>query len=103
MLTGRATPEGTQRYAACHPASFYRDVQGLRLSSAGIGSYLGAMSDEADRSYTESMLAALRGGINFIDTSLNYRHQRSERAIGQAIVKLASGGGIDRSAYAVCT
>lgn len=107
MLPGHATPQGTTRYTARHSpfrdAAFYRDAQGLGVASLGIGSYLGAMSDEADASYTSSMLAALRSGINFVDTSLNYRHQRSERAIGQAIGQLASAGEIDRAEYVVCT
>jgi len=64
---------------------FYRTAQGMKVSSVGIGTYLGPMDDATDESYRESILAALRGGINVIDTSLNYRQQRSERAIGQAL------------------
>jgi hypothetical protein len=54
------------------------------------------MSPNVDEAYTSAVLAAVRGGINFIDTSLNYRHQRSERAIGQAIIKLTQVGGTQR-------
>jgi aryl-alcohol dehydrogenase-like predicted oxidoreductase len=107
MLPGRATAEATGRYAARHgalsDAGFYRMAQGLRASSLGIGSYLGKMSDDVDDGYVDAMLAAVRSGINFIDTSLNYRHQRSERAIGQAIKGLTSRREIDRDEIIVCT
>src|SRR4029078_8449888 len=62
------------------------------------------MSPDVDEAYTSAVLAAVRGGINFIDTSLNYRHQRSERAIGQAILKLLEvPKHVDRDELAVCT
>jgi aryl-alcohol dehydrogenase-like predicted oxidoreductase len=89
MPTVSATQEGTAQYAARFPVHqanrFFRKAQGLKVSSLGIGSYLGAMDDVTDAAYTEAVTAAIAGGINFIDTSLNYRHQRSERAIGQAL------------------
>lgn len=108
MLLGRATPEATARYEARHGGlkihSFYRDAQQCRVSSLGLGTYLGAMSDEVDEAYTASVLAAVRSGINFLDTSLNYRHQRSERAIGQAIIKLTQmPRDVDRDELMICT
>jgi aryl-alcohol dehydrogenase-like predicted oxidoreductase len=98
----RATYEGTERYAARHPElpDFYRSAQGLLVSSLGIGSYLGRMSADVDQGYEEAMSLALRSGINFIDTSLNYRHQRSERAIGRA---LRSASEIARDEVVICT
>ena len=75
----------------------------MYVSSLGIGTYLGGKEDTVSNSYTESVLAALRGGINFIDTSLNYRNQRSEQAIGQAILRVASSRELDRDEYVVCT
>jgi aryl-alcohol dehydrogenase-like predicted oxidoreductase len=83
-------------------AGFYRMTQGSAVSSLGIGSYLGAMDDETDRAYIEAMCAAVRGGINFIDTSLNYRHQRFERNIGAALQQLFREG-VDRADLMVCT
>ncbi len=57
-----ATPEATARYAARRPeyqaAGFYRTVFGLSVSSLGIGTYLGAATDSADRAYTEALIAA---------------------------------------------
>ena len=96
-----ATAEGTERYAGRYPvfrdADFYRAVCDLRVSSLGIGTYLGDVDDAADQAYTDALLAAAENGINFFDTAINYRHQRSERAIGAALRQLA------RDEIVVCT
>jgi aryl-alcohol dehydrogenase-like predicted oxidoreductase len=61
---------------------------------------LGRMSAEVDQGYEEAMALALRSGINIIDTSLNYRHQRSERAIGRALAAITN---ITRDEIVICT
>lgn len=76
---------------------FYRLAQGMRLSSLGIGTYLGAADDATDASYEAAIRAAVAGGINVIDTSRNYRGERSERAIGRAIA------GLNRDELVLCT
>ncbi len=96
MIPSFATSEGTARIAARFHG-FYRSAQGLQVSNIGIGSYLGAMDDATDRGYTESVKEAVGAGVNFIDTSLNYRNQRSERAIGAALRDLT------RDELVVCT
>lgn len=107
MIAGYATAEGTDRFSKRFPAAldtgFYRLAQGLTVSSLGIGSYLGEMDAATDEGYRQSMLAALAGGINFIDTSLNYRNQLSERAIGAAICEWARSGGGARDEIVVAT
>ncbi|MEP6534581.1 MAG: aldo/keto reductase [Bryobacteraceae bacterium] len=107
MLPGYAEPlathEFTSRFAALRDAGFYRDTQGLAVSSIGIGSYLGALDEKTDRGYSEAVAAAVRGGINFIDTSLNYRNQRSELSIATAIAELVAAGDVRRSEFHVCT
>jgi aryl-alcohol dehydrogenase-like predicted oxidoreductase len=65
--------------------AFYRLAQGMRLSSLGIGTYLGPADDATDAAYEAAIAAAIAGGINVIDTSRNYRGERSEKAIGRAI------------------
>ncbi|MBI2686679.1 MAG: aldo/keto reductase [Acidobacteria bacterium] len=77
--------------------TFYRLAQGMRLSSLGIGTYLGPMDDATDASYEAAIRAAIEGGINVIDTSRNYRGERSERAIGRVISKA------NRDELVVCT
>lgn len=76
---------------------FYRHAQGLRLSSAGIGTYLGEPSDSKDAAYEESIRAAIEGGVNLIDTASNYRGGRSERVIGRVLK------GRSREELVVCT
>jgi aryl-alcohol dehydrogenase-like predicted oxidoreductase len=96
-----ATAEATMRYAARHPeyrdCGFYRTVRGLQVSSLGIGTYLGGVDEVTDHAYTDALIAAGEGGINFFDCAINYRHQRSERSIGAALKQL------DREQIVVCT
>lgn len=94
ILSGRATPQGTLRYAArfqgaAAPGHFREIPGGLVLSSIGIGTYLGEADEATDRGYTESIIAAVKGGFNVIDTAINYRFQRSERSIRAALQALA--------------
>ncbi|MEP7366419.1 MAG: aldo/keto reductase [Acidobacteriota bacterium] len=106
-ITSHATAEGTARLAArfteAQANGFYRKVEGLALSTLGLGSYLGAMDEATDRGYESAVTAAVAGGINFFDTSLNYRHQRSERNIGAALGALLDKGALARDEFAVCT
>jgi aryl-alcohol dehydrogenase-like predicted oxidoreductase len=96
-----ATAEGTHRYVNRHPdycsTGFYRTVFDLHVSSLGVGTYLGNDSDAADAAYIQALLKAARNGINFFDTAINYRNQRSERAIGAALKQL------QRDEIVVCT
>src|SRR3954452_4715474 len=98
MLTEKAesgaTKEFTKRFPEQKSAGFYRSAQGLAVSSIGLGSYLGDMDERTDRGYTQAVVAAVQGGINFIDTSLNYRNQRSDLSIGEAIRQLTGKGAL---------
>jgi aryl-alcohol dehydrogenase-like predicted oxidoreductase len=106
-LPGRATPQGTLRYAARFQgraaSGHFREIPGgLVLSSIGIGTYLGEPDEATDRSYTDSVAAAVGGGINVVDTAINYRLQRSERSIGAALRRLAARG-YARDEIVLCT
>ncbi|MBV9086671.1 MAG: aldo/keto reductase, partial [Acidobacteriaceae bacterium] len=113
MLPGFATPEGTSRYCSrfepLRQAGHFRrhsNVPGageLWLSSIGLGTYLGEPDEATDARYTEAVLEALRSGINVLDTAINYRHQRSERNIGQAIRQAVDSGTAQRDEILVCT
>jgi aryl-alcohol dehydrogenase-like predicted oxidoreductase len=87
-----ATSAGTQRYTDRRPeyrdAGFYRTIFDLEVSSLGIGTYLGGADDTSDQAYVEALIRAGECGINFFDTAINYREQRSERAIGTALRRL---------------
>ena len=62
------------------------------LSHLGIGSALGAPSDEEDAAYTAAIRRALELGVNHVDTAINYRCQRSERLIGRVLREGAADG-----------
>ncbi len=107
MHPASASPQGTQslrkRFASLEKNQFYRLAQGLTLSSLGIGTYLGSMDDDTDRAYTSAVRTAIRNGINVVDTSLNYRHQRSERSIGRAIEAVIQSGDSARNELVIST
>jgi aryl-alcohol dehydrogenase-like predicted oxidoreductase len=113
MFPGHATPEGTTRYrdrfSRLRDAGHFRRPQHvpgageLWLSSIGLGTYLGEPDDTTDREYTAAIAAALRSGINVLDTAINYRHQRSERNIGAALRQLIESGELNREEVLVCT
>ena len=92
---GRATGEGTRRYterfAGRAAKDHFRDAGGWRLSSLGLGTYLGEPTADDDTAYSGAVEAALGAGCNVIDTAINYRAQRSERSIGAALRRLLSG------------
>jgi aryl-alcohol dehydrogenase-like predicted oxidoreductase len=104
----QATPDGTARYRARHAARFARDFyrggpHGLALSSIGIGTYLGDDNDVDDAAYTDAVRLAVANGVNLIDTAINYRCQRSERAIGRALNGAFLAGDISRDEVVLCT
>jgi aryl-alcohol dehydrogenase-like predicted oxidoreductase len=107
MFPGFANPAGTQRFVARFPleaqARFYRPAQDLTVSTVGIGTYLGAMDEATDAAYSRAIRRALDGGVNFIDTSLNYRNQRSERAVALALSTWIHDTGGARDEIVVCT
>lgn len=108
LIAGHATPESTAAYAAAftnHRANgFYRTGAGsLTFPSLGIGTYLGDQTKATSASYSQAVTAAIQRGIHLIDTSLNYRHQLSERAIGAAIGELCAADPSLRGSLILCT
>jgi aryl-alcohol dehydrogenase-like predicted oxidoreductase len=91
-----ATPEGTERYrkrfAGIIAPEHFRALQGLRVSSIGVGTYLGNHDEATDAQYHQAVVGAVESGCNVIDTAINYRCQRSERSIGTALKELARKG-----------
>lgn len=102
-----ATPEGTRRYAerlgsTAAPGHFTHQ-QGLWMSTIGIGTYLGHWDEVTDRMYEEAIKRAVELGCNVIDSAVNYRFQRSERAIGAALKQLFDSGKAARDEIVVAT
>ena len=74
------------------------------LSTIGLGTYLGLPDDATDFDvYNAAKLLVLSGGVNVIDTAINYRCQKGERAVGAAIKTLVEKHGIDRSELFIST
>lgn len=107
MIEGHATGAGTGRLMARQAlpaaAGFYRETQGLLVSSLGIGTYLGDASAEQDRAYEAAIRQAIGLGVNVIDTAINYRGQQSERNAGAALRALLAAGEAARDEILVCT
>jgi aryl-alcohol dehydrogenase-like predicted oxidoreductase len=62
------------------------------MSSIGLGTYRGPHDEETDELYRQAVVRAVKSGCNVIDTAINYRHQRSERNIGEALKNLDEKG-----------
>jgi aryl-alcohol dehydrogenase-like predicted oxidoreductase len=105
MLPGYATVQGGHRFATRHrdTARFFRQAQDTLVSSVGVGTYRGAADFETSDAYVGAIRSALQGGINLIDSSLNYRNQLSERAVGTAIRNFLELGGGNRDEFVVCS
>ena len=83
-------PRSSRSRSKRHPhAAFFREAQGLAVSSLGIGTYLGAMDDSTDlakvkvRYVADAVAAALAGkGVEPAETpavGCAVRYQRSRR------------------------
>ncbi len=107
VISGRATAEGTRRYAARSagrlPAEHFRTLDGLGGSTIGVGTYLGGEDAATDVLYQDAIARALELGLNVIDTAVNYRHQRSERAIRTALATAVRKGTVRRDEVVVAT
>lgn len=100
-----ATLEGTKKYKERLKLAenHFRLEQNLCLSSIGVGTYLGDENEATDLGYAQALETALLSGCNFLDTAINYRHQRSERVIGRVIKKLIKEKKISRDEIVVAT
>jgi aryl-alcohol dehydrogenase-like predicted oxidoreductase len=107
MLSGYATTAGTdayrQRFADILHPSHFRSAGDLWLSSIGLGTYLGDANAQTDMLYDAAIRRAVACGCNVIDAAINYRHQRSERVIGQVLSALVHEGAVKRAEVMVAT
>src|SRR3972149_4376684 len=106
-ISGFATPEGTARYrerfAGRAAEGHFRERKGLWLSSVGIGTYLGEHDEDTDKRYARAVARALELGANVVDPAINYRFQRSERAVGAALHALLQQGKLARDEVVVAS
>jgi aryl-alcohol dehydrogenase-like predicted oxidoreductase len=110
-LPGAASPEGTRRFASRAarrqkvPPEHFRVAPGsLRLSSIGLGTYIGLPDRATDDAVEEAAQVCLRSGrINVFDTAINYRYQRAERSIGRALLHAVERDSLGRDEVFVST
>ena len=66
-LPGSATTAGTQRYRQRFdgeiPPEHFHQIQGLWMSSIGMGTYLGNHDDATDQQYSEAIVRARKAGL----------------------------------------
>ena len=106
MITGYATPEGTKKFADRQQVASqqnYKNIHNLTLSNVGVGTYLGNPDTETDKLVEEAIKKSVLGGINVIDTAINYRAQKAERSMRNAISQLINNNDISREEIFVST
>jgi len=114
-----ATADGTRRFLCraveqglLHPANARKlGRSNLECAAVGFGAYrIGGGKKQTEHS--QAIRAALRAGVNLIDTSSHYssgeaglgsHHGASERLIGQAIAEAIAAGEAAREELVVCT
>jgi aryl-alcohol dehydrogenase-like predicted oxidoreductase len=103
----KATTEGTsnykKRFSGVAAEGHFRQSQGLWMSSIGLGSYLGGVDEWTDAAYRSAVKYAVELGCNVFDTAANYRCQRSERNIGDALADLFAQGAAARDEIVIST
>jgi aryl-alcohol dehydrogenase-like predicted oxidoreductase len=108
-LQGHATPEGTKKYAQRavsqgKPQTHFKTVDGLHLSSIGMGTYLGQPTQEDDLAVENAVYQSVKSGaVNVIDTAINYRAMKSEKSIGKALLRLTKDGVASRDQVFIST
>jgi len=106
MITGYATPKGTKKFAERQNQDShenYKNINDLTLSNVGIGTYLGNPDVETDKLVEDAIKKSILGGINIIDSAINYRAQKAERSVGNAITQLIDNNDISREEIFVST
>jgi aryl-alcohol dehydrogenase-like predicted oxidoreductase len=106
LIPGHATPQGTARYRdrfTGRMPGHFREAGTLWLASIGLGTYLGEPTTACDARYREAIVRAIEQGTNVLDSAVNYRHQRSERAIAAALSDSIAQGAIQRDEIFVAT
>ena len=105
LLAGRASAEGTARFAErfAELPGHFRCPDRLHLSSLALGTRLGDPGGIDDLLYRSATLSCLEGGVNVFVTSLSDRMQTSERALGAALRRAFHEGAARRDEVVVAT
>lgn len=105
MITGEFSGSSVETFIGklelSAPGAF-RYYHGIPISTIGIGTHRGLADANTNETYHQAILHAVRGGINVIDTAINYRYMLAERTVGHAVADLVASG-IPREALCVCS
>lgn len=100
-MTEISIQHATAKYAAKFPGMLFVTLPtGETVSRGGFGSYRVAAGVGE---HEQALRAALRSGINLIDTSTNYALGESERLVGEIVGKLEQTGELEPGAAFIVT
>lgn len=106
MHPGRATAEGSRafarRFTTASGNGFYREANGWRISSIGLGCSPGGTDEEAGSGGSKAVMDAFRGGINLFDVAGNPHPPHGEPILGAALRGLIRDGEARREEFIVC-
>ena len=105
MISGFATKDGTQNFVKNSGVNQdnFNEFEELLFSNVGIGTYLGDADAKTDELVVRAVKQSITSGINVIDTAINYRSQKAERSVGQAISELIEENKIKRDQIFIST
>jgi aryl-alcohol dehydrogenase-like predicted oxidoreductase len=105
LVSGRATPRGTERFAARFSAlpGHFRRPDRLAWSSLALGLRGGRPGGADDLLYRSAVAQCVEGGVNVFATALSDRMQTSERALGNALRRAFREGRAARDEIVVVT
>lgn len=105
-LDGWATEQETEKYTKRNTQDIHKEnfrtlyQDNIKVSSIGLGTYIGNPDDITDfYMYNAVKSLILSGGVNVIDTAINYRYMKSERSIGKALKALCQKYDYDRREF----
>lgn len=105
MFKGKANRDAASQFLRSrhvHPGQI-REFCGIPVSALGLGTYLGNMDEVTDLKVTLAAVLATDNGCNFIDSAINYRGQRAERSIGEALRRIILSGKAKREELFIST
>jgi aryl-alcohol dehydrogenase-like predicted oxidoreductase len=105
LFPGRATPQGTQRFARRFEElpGHFRCPDRLWLSSIALGTRNGESGGVDDVLYRSAVPELLRGGVNLFVTGLSDRMYASERCLGAALARAFREGSAQRDEVVVAS